>query len=32
MNNAREFFDLVVDRERKLVDAVLSGDDGVLGA
>lgn len=31
MGDAREFFDLVVDRERKLVEAVFSGDDGGLG-
>ena len=31
MANAREFLDLVVDRERKLVEALFAGDDSLLG-
>ena len=31
MDNAREFLDLVVDRERKLVEALFAGDDSPLG-
>ncbi len=31
MDNAREFLDLVVDRERKLVEALFAGDDSLLG-
>ena len=31
MDNAHEFLDLVVDRERKLVEALFAGDDSLLG-
>ncbi len=31
MGNAREFLDLIVGRERQLVDALFAGDDSLLG-